>query len=69
MFEMINLVSSDVIRISSFWESQLIWRKFAACHLQNFSKATSRSDHVSKVYFSKDVFVFEYALFVFPDYR
>ena len=69
MFETITLVSSKVIQISSFWESQLIFRKFAACLLQNFSKATTRPDHVSKVHPSKDVFVFEYALFVFLDYR
>ena len=62
---MLILVSFEVIQIWSFWESQLISRKFAACSLQSFSKVTSKYDHVSKVYPSTDIFVFKYALFVF----
>ena len=66
---MICLVSFEIIQISSFWESQLISRKFAVCSLQSLSKVTSKYDHVSKVHPTIDVFVFKYALFVFLDYR
>ena len=63
------LVNFEIIQISSFWESQSISRKFAACSLQSFSKVTSKYDHVSKVHLSTDIVVFKYALFVFLDYR
>ena len=63
------LASFEVIQISSFSESQLISRKFAACSLQSFSKVTSKYDYVSKVHPLIDVFVFTYVLFVFLDYR
>ena len=49
-FDMICLVSFEIIQISSFWESQLISRNVAACSLLSLSKVTSKYDHVSNVH-------------------